>query len=205
MSGRKGIGVKADDLLDQLEAKSREEIAARHRDLPAPEVAALAREIAVAALRFFMAKASTTRVIAFDLDEALSFEGDSGPCLQYSLVRVKNIRRKLAAAGLAAEVVPARLEELPAAVWSDDLWDLALAVGQIPDKVRAAGDTLELSLIARHALELAQRFNGIYHQHPILHEADPDLRDARLGVTLVFAKGLEALCELLGIPVPERM
>jgi arginyl-tRNA synthetase len=168
-------------------------------------VEALAREIAVAALRFFMAKASTTRVIAFDLDEALSFEGDSGPYLQYSLVRVKNIRRKLAAAGLAAEVAPARLAELPASVWSDDLWDLALAVGQIPDKVRAAGESLELSLVARHALELAQRFNAIYHQHPILHEADLDLRDARLGTTLVFAKGLEALCELLGIPIPERM
>ncbi len=205
MSGRKGIGVKADDLLDRLEAKSRDEIAARNREIPDEELAELARSIAAAALRFFMAKASTTRLIAFDLDEALSFEGDSGPYLQYSLVRVKNIRRKLGAAGLPVEVSAERLAELPTRVWSDDLWDLALAVGQIPDKVRAAGETLELSLVARHALELAQRFNAIYHQHPILHEENPDLRDARLAVTLVFAKGLETLCALLGIPTPERM
>ncbi len=205
MSGRKGIGVKADDLLDQLEAKSREEIAARNRDLPDAELGDLARQIAVAALRFFMAKASTTRLIAFDFAEALSFEGDSGPYLQYAVVRVQNIRRKLAAAGLPTEVAPERLAELPRAVWSDDLWDLALAVGQIPDKVRAAGETLELSLVARHALELAQRFNAVYHQHPILHEPDGDLRDARLGATLLFAKGLAVLCDLLGMPIPERM
>jgi arginyl-tRNA synthetase len=205
MSGRKGIGVKADDLMDRLEAKSREEIAARNRELPDEEVAALAREIAVAALRFFMAKASTTRVIAFDLGEALSFEGDSGPYLQYALVRVRNIRRKLQAAGLPDDVAPERLAALPAGVWTEDLWDLVLAVGQIPDKVRAVGESLEVSLLARHALDLAQRFNAVYHRHPILHEPDPDLRDARLGATLVFAKGLETLCELLGLPIPERM
>ncbi len=99
MSGRKGIGVKADDLLDRLEEKAREEIASRNRELGKEELARLAKEIAVAAVRFFMVKTGTTRVIAFDLDEALNFEGESGPYLQYSLVRASNIERKLAAAG----------------------------------------------------------------------------------------------------------
>ncbi len=205
MSGRKGIGVKADDLLDQLEAKARDEIAERNRDLGEEELSHLARQIATAALRFFMAKASTSRVIAFDLDEALAFEGETGPYLQYALVRVRNIRRKLAAAGLADDVVPERLAALPEELWSDDLWDLALGAAQIPDKVRAAGETLELSLVARHALDLAQRFNAIYHRHPILHEPDPAIREARLAATLIFARGLDMLCELLGIPIPERM
>jgi hypothetical protein len=107
MSGRKGIGVKADDLMDQLFAKSREEIAKRNRDLNDAELDGLAHRIATAALRFFMVKATTNRVIAFDFDEALSFEGESGPYLQYSMVRDQAIRRKLRAAGLADEVVVA--------------------------------------------------------------------------------------------------
>jgi arginyl-tRNA synthetase len=205
MSGRKGIGVKADDLLDLLQEKSREEISARNRELEGAELDALAREIATAAIRFFMVKATTTRVIAFDMDEALSFEGESGPYLQYSMVRARNIWRKLAAAGRAQDVTAERVAALPAEVWSDDLWDLALAVAQIPERVAAAGDSLELSLIARHALELAQKFNAAYHKHPILQEQDPDLRDARLAATRVFGRGLETLADLLGVPLPERM
>jgi arginyl-tRNA synthetase len=205
MSGRRGIGVKADDLIDQLEAKSREEISARNRDLRSDDLDLLARQIAVAALRFFMVKATTNRVIAFDLDEALSFEGDSGPYLQYSAVRALNIGRRLGDAGLPAEVSPAEVAELPAGVWVDDLWDLVLAVALIPQKAEAAALSLELSLLARHALELAQRFHAIYHRHPILQEADVAIRNARLATMQVFVRGLTELSDLLGIPLPDRM
>ena len=205
MSGRKGIGVKADDLLDRLEAKSREEIASRNRDLDAASLEKLAREIATAALRFFMVKATTTRIIAFDFEEALNFEGDSGPYLQYALVRERNIRRRLAEEGLATEIAPEAAAALPAGAWSNDLWDLILHVAEVPETVAKAGATLEVSLLARHALELAQRFNAFYHRHPILQEEDPELRAARLAATRVFAKGLGALADLAGIPVPERM
>ncbi len=205
MSGRKGIGVKADDLLDRLQEKSREEISARNRELEGAALDDLARAIATAAIRFFMVKATTTRVIAFDIDEALSFEGESGPYLQYSMVRARNIWRKLEAAGLADRVPAPRVAALPAAVWSDDLWDLALSVAQIPERVAAAGASLELSLVARHALDLAQKFNAAYHKHPILQEEDADLRDARLAATQVFGRGLETLADLLGVPLPERM
>ncbi|MCZ6725814.1 MAG: arginine--tRNA ligase [Acidobacteria bacterium] len=205
ISGRKGIGVKADDLIDQLEARSREEISSRNRDLVGTELDELARTIATAAIRFFMAKATTTRVIAFDLDEALSFEGETGPYLQYSMVRARNIWRKLDAAGLATSVSAERAASLPAEVWADDLWDLVLAVAQTPERIATAGSTLEISLVARHALDLAQKFNAVYHKHPILQEKDADLRDARLAATRVFARGLETLADLLGIPLPERM
>jgi len=205
MSGRKGIGVKADDLMDELESKSREEIASRNRDLPTEELDLLARQIATAALRFFMVKATTNRVIAFDLDEALNFEGDSGPYLQYSAVRALNIRRRLQEAGLPTEVDPAALAQLPAEVWADDLWDLILSVALIPQRVEMAGESLELSILARHALELAQKFHAIYHRHPILHETDENLRQARLAATLIFVRGLESLTNLLGIPLPAKM
>ncbi|RPH56479.1 arginine--tRNA ligase, partial [bacterium] len=205
MSGRKGIGVKADDLLDRLVAKSREEIAKRNRDLGEEELDGLAREIAIAALRFFMVKATNNRVIAFDFDEALSFEGESGPYLQYSLVRAKNIRRRLREAGLPDEVSPEEVAGLPAELFSDDLWDLLLEVAQAGDAVEKGTESLEISLIARQALGIAQRFNALYHKHPILQEKDPQVRAARLATVQIFRRGLETLGDLLGIPVPEKM
>ena len=205
MSGRKGVGVKADDLLDQLIAGAREEVLERNRDLPADELEVLSRQIATAALRFFMAKATNNRIIAFDFKEALSFVGESGPYLQYSLVRIKNIRRKLREAGLPDDLTPEEIAALPDEHWSDDLWDLVLEVAQIGDAVEKATETLELSLIARQALGLAQRFNTLYPKHPILKEENPELRATRLAMALIFRRGLETLGELLGIPVPERM
>jgi arginyl-tRNA synthetase len=205
MSGRKGIGVKADDLIDQLEAKSREEISSRNRELSAEALDLLARQIAVAALRFFMVKATTNRVIAFDLDEALSFEGDSGPYLQYSAVRALNIGRRLGEAGLPTQVSSSQVGDLPPEVWADDLWDLILTVALIPQKAAAAGESLELSLLARHALDLAQKFHAIYHRHPILQEEDVEIRNARLATMQVFVQGLTVLSDLLGLPLPDRM
>src|SRR4029079_19812979 len=190
MSGRKGIGVKADDLMDQLAAKAREEIAARNRELDDDEVQALAVSIATAAMRFFMVKASTNRVIAFDFAEALAFEGESGPYLQYAVVRWRNIQRKLAAAGLPTAVTAEEAPALPEYAWADDLWDLALHGARLGETVERAGRTLELSLIARHAIELAQRFNAVYHRHPILQEADATLRKARLAASQAFAAAL---------------
>lgn len=205
MSGRKGIGVKADDLMNRLVSKSRDEISQRHRDLPEEELSLLASQIATAAVRFFMVKATTTRVIAFDLDEALSFEGETGPYLQYSVVRARNIRRKLKAAGLPTETPAETLVALGGEAWDDDLWDLVLAVAAIPESVTRAGETLELSLVARHALDLAQKFNAIYHRHPILQETDVARRSVRLAATQIFELGLAELAGLLGIPLPDRM
>ena len=205
MSGRKGIGVKADDLLDQLEVKSREEVLKRNRDLAGEELDVLSRQIAVAALRYFMAKTTTNRVIAFDFEEAVNFEGDSGPYLQYPLVRVKNIRRKLREAGLASDLGTAEVGALPAEVFPDDLWDLILEVAQTRETVEKGAESLELSLIARHAMGLAQRFNGLYHKHPILQEPDEQVRAGRLAMSLIFFRGLESLADLLGVPIPEKM
>lgn len=205
MSGRKGIGVKADDLLDRLVEKAREQIAQRHRELARPELQRLAEQIASAALRFFMAKATTTRVIVFDLDEALAFEGETGPYLQYSLVRGRNIQRKLASAGLPSSLDEAAVAALPEELWSDDLWELVHLAAGATEAVDKAAATLELSSVARHALELAQRFHALYHHHPVLHEEDPALRAVRQAAFQAAMRALGGLCELLGIEEPERM
>jgi arginyl-tRNA synthetase len=205
MSGRKGIGVKADDLLDRLEAKSREEIGQRNRDLEGEELDRLARQIATAAVRYFMVRATTTRVIAFDLDQALSFEGDSGPYLQYSMVRAKNILRRLEENGIASRPDPELLRDADPRLWSDDLWDLVFTGAQVEQIVAKASETLELSLIARCAIDLAQKFHAVYHKHPILQEEDEALRAVRLTALHVFRQSLRAVCDLIGVEEPERM
>ncbi|MEM7352159.1 MAG: arginine--tRNA ligase [Acidobacteriota bacterium] len=205
MSGRKGIGVKADDLMDQVEAKLGEMVAERYPDLDAESLDDLSRQLATAALRFFMVKATTTRVIAFDFQEALSFKGETGPYLQYSMVRERKIRRKLDQAGLSAEVDPKAIRQLDSGIWDDDLWDLTLTAARTAEVVEEAAESLELSLIARQALELAGKFHAVYHRHRILDEADEKLRQARLAAVQIFRRSSMELLELLGVPVPEKM
>jgi arginyl-tRNA synthetase len=205
MSGRKGIGVKADDLLDQLITKGRAEAERRNPELSGGELDRLGGQVAVAALRFFMTKATTNRVIGFDLDEALNFEGESGPYIQYAAVRVHNIRRRLREAGLPDSVSAAEVAALPGELLVDELWDLILEVAQIAETVEKGAESLELSLIARQTLELAQKLNALYRKHPILKEPDPQVRAARLATVLVFRRGIESLCGLVGIPIPDRM
>src|SRR5438046_8878620 len=94
VSGRKGFGVKADDLLDKLEAATLAEVQQRHAEMKAEEQESTAHAIAVGALRFFLLKFTRNAIIAFDFKDALSFEGETGPYCQYAVVRIRGIRRK---------------------------------------------------------------------------------------------------------------
>jgi arginyl-tRNA synthetase len=199
MSGRKGLGVKIDDLIELLLERSRREIASR-REASDEGAEEDARAIAVGALRYFLLKFGRNKLIAFDFDEALNFEGDTGPYLQYSLVRADNIFRKLEERGLAAEG-----GSLPAEGWDDDLWPLVLDAATIPEVAQRAVDSLELSTIARHAFSLAQAFNHFYHRQPIVSESDPEVRARRLAVAKIFRRAMSRLLGLLGIPEPGRM
>jgi arginyl-tRNA synthetase len=209
MSGRKGLGVKADDLVEMLLDRSRAEVASRRKEADssgggvAAEAAEQdARSIAVGALRYFLLKFGRNKVIAFDFDEAVSFEGDTGPYLQYSLVRAGNIFRKLAEKGIAADV---SAEDLSGAEWEDDLWAVLLEAASTPEVAERAVAALEPSTLARHALGLAQAFNQFYHRHPIAQETDAALRNRRLAVARIFAREMTRLLGLLGIPEPGRM
>jgi len=199
MSGRKGLGVKADDLIELLLERSRTEIALRREeaDRAAEEDA---RAIAIGALRYFLLKFGKNKVIAFDFDEALNFEGDTGPYLQYSLVRVDNIFRKLRERGLDPGAPPG-----DSAGWEDDLWALVLDAAAIPEVAERAVESLELSTIARHAFGIAQAFNHFYHRQPIVNEQDPAVRARRIAVARIFRRAMSRLLDLLGIPEPGRM
>ncbi|NOZ78743.1 MAG: arginine--tRNA ligase [Acidobacteria bacterium] len=207
MSGRRGIGVKADEFLDVLSAQAEDAVRSRTApDAASVNVRARARAIAVGALRYLMARQSRNRVLAFDFDEALAFEGDTGPYLQYSAVRAAKIFTKLAARRGEGMVESEEAASLQEAEIPDDLWGLVLECARRREIIGQAVDTLEFSLLAQHAHNLAQLFHKLYHVHPVLPEEDEALRRLRRAVFTVFVREMRSLLEeLLGIPVPEEM
>ncbi len=207
MSGRKGIGVKADEFLDILEAAAADAVTARTGDEgPTGDVEDRARRIAVGALRYLMARQGRNRVLAFDFDEALAFEGDTGPYLQYSAVRAAKIFDKLAARRGEGPLEDDEIAHLEGIALPDDLWELVLEVARRSDIVSQSVANLEFSLLAQHVHGLAQLFHKLYHSHPVVPEDDPDLRRLRRAVFTLFVAEIRLLLEeLLGIPVPEEM
>jgi arginyl-tRNA synthetase len=207
MSGRRGIGVKADEFLDVLVSAAEDAVVERIGH--AGEVADLAirsRAIAVGALRYLMARQSRNRVLAFDFDDALAFEGDTGPYLQYSAVRATKIFDKLRERRGEGTVTAQERDRLDSAEVQDDLWELVLQCALRRDVVAQSITSLEFSLLAQHAHGLAQLFHKLYHGHPVVPEKDPAVRLLRRAVFTVFVEEMRFLLEdLLGIPVPAEM
>jgi arginyl-tRNA synthetase len=210
VSGRKGLGVKADDLIDRLEQTALEEVAKRNPDLSAEDVARIGRQIAVAAVRYFMIKYSRGKVIAFDIAEALSFEGESGPYLQYAVVRANNIFAKLKERlNLDEDAVRRSVTTISADALSgaegDELWGLVLEAARLDEVGEQVVRSLEFSVLAKHAFALAQAFNAFYHRAPILNEERPDVRAWRAAATSYVRRQLTRALEMMGIDVPVRM
>ena len=204
VSGRKGRAVKADDLIDQLIAKSKNELALRNPGLSDAEAEPIARSIAVAALRYFMVKFNLNTVIAFDFKEALNFEGDSGPYLQYTMVRLNSILRKTAAAEPGTEKEPGCLTRLAPAE-KELYWEIILHLSLLETQVEYALQNHELSSLAAYAYGLCQKFNHYYHLFPVLAEKDLAIKNLRLTLIRLFKNKVEKLLQIIGIPVPERM
>jgi arginyl-tRNA synthetase len=211
VSGRKGLGVKADDLIDQLIATATAEVASRNPELSDAERDRAARVIATAALRYFLVKFTRTKVIAFDIDEALSFEGETGPYLQYATVRAGNILTKLAErdgtgeAQIAARTSQIAAEPLTQGDEADALWGVILEAARLDEMVDIAIRSLELSLVAKFAFGLAQSFNAFYHRQQILKEEREDARLWRAAAVLYVRRQLTTALDLMGCEVPARM
>jgi arginyl-tRNA synthetase len=219
VSGRKGLGVKADDLLDRMIAKARVEVEARNAAMTPEEATRTATMLGVAAVRYFLIKFTRTKMIAFDMDDALAFEGESGPYLQYSVVRAQNIFAKLAARdGITEDDLGARLASLPADALEpgddgDALWGLALEAARLDEVVVQAIRSLEPAILAKYAFGLAQTFNAVYNargplgtvRFPILNEEREAHRLWRAGVISAYRRQLTAALDLMGIDVPARM
>jgi len=212
VSGRKGLGVKADDLLDALTTKARAEVDARD---PAREVAAreaTATAIATGALRYFLLKYGRTKIITFDMDEALAFTGETGPYIQNGLVRARNIFAKLEAEGHGVDALVGRaremdLEALLSGEEGDEVWSLLLLMARSEEVAEQAVKAEEVSLLAKHAFAVAQAFHAYYQKprYSVLYAQNDELRAFRVLVVDAFLRHMDVLAGLLGIPVPERM
>jgi arginyl-tRNA synthetase len=211
VSGRKGLGVKADDLIDRLIVTASAEVRSRQPELSDEAVRAIASRIAVAAVRYFLIKFSRGKVIAFDIQEALSFEGETGPYLQYAVVRARNILAKLRdrdhvdPASLAERVAALSATPLESSEDADELWGLILEASRLDEQVESAVRALEISHVAKFAFGLAQAFNAFYHRQPILKEERDDVRLWRAAAVAYVAEQLTRTLNLMGCEVPERM
>jgi arginyl-tRNA synthetase len=207
VSGRKGFGVKADDLLDRLVVAAQAEVFSRHPELDENEQREIATQIAIGALRYFMLKFTKNTLIAFDFREALSFEGETGPYAQYACVRAANIFRKGnvdPAAALAA------ITNMPAIAWleTDDaaaLWEVWLSASKLGLLLQQAVETTEPAYLAKYVFQLAQQFNNFYHRHHILTEEDPAKRALLLATAAIAQRELTRALSWMGVKVPSVM
>ena len=208
VSGRKGFGVKADDLLDQLIVSAKQEVDSRHPQLSDAERQEIATQIAIGALRYFMLKFTKQSVIAFDFKEALSFEGETGPYAQYAVVRATSIFRK---AGVDPETFTSdNMSNSGAAKYlnadsGNEFWELWLASSKTSYVIDKCIGTTEPAYLAKHVFQLAQLFNTFYHRHPILTEADEERKQFLLATVAVVRRELIRCLALLGITVPPVM
>jgi arginyl-tRNA synthetase len=214
VSGRKGFGVKADDLIDKLIAATRAEVDARQTcgtgENAEAERQKIAAQIAIGALRYFMLKVTRNSVIAFDFKDALSFEGETGPYIQYAVVRIRNIFRKgsitpEAALAEFASVAPHSLSDYLSGEENEDIWSLWLRAGRFSQILDQCISTSEPAHLAKHAFQLAQEFANFYHRHHILTEEDPARKTFLLATAAVTLRELVRALALLGIESPEAM
>ncbi|MGH9586562.1 MAG: DALR anticodon-binding domain-containing protein, partial [Acidobacteriaceae bacterium] len=207
VSGRKGFGVKADDLIDKLIAATQAEVNQRHPELPQSERESTARAIAVGALRYFMLKYTRNSVIAFDFKDALSFEGETGPYLQYAVVRTRSIFRKADTTPEASLAAVASLDPAPylSGEENDAIWQLWLRASKSSLLLEQCISTAEPAYLAKHAFQLAQDFSNFYRKHHILTESDPDKRNFLLATAAIAQRELIRSLDWLGIEAPEMM
>lgn len=212
VSGRKGLGVKADDLLDRLEHKAFSEVEKRNQDLTSEQINLISRQIATGALRYFMLKYHRNSIIVFDFEEALSFEGETGPYLQYSLVRINSIFRKLEERGDFEDHIPAPshfgqdiLSGCQSEQELDDFWELVLYASHFEEEIQHSVRSLEFSHLAKFAFNLCQKFNAYYHKYQILSEKDKNTKSLRIWTIHYVREILGRVLTLMGIPQPERM
>jgi arginyl-tRNA synthetase len=207
VSGRKGFGVKADDLLDKLIEATRREVDQRQPDRETAERQVIAEQIAIGALRYFMLKFTRGTVIAFDFKDALSFEGETGPYVQYAIVRIRNIFRK---AETTAEAVLSGLAGLAESDWtslleSDEIWAIWLRASKRSFMLEQCIATSEPAYVARHVFQLAQEFNNFYHRHHILTEENPARKTLLLATAAIALRELVTVLGWLWIEAPEVM
>lgn len=208
MSGRKGLGVKADDLIDRLEANALSEVSKRNTELDEEKQKQIARQIAIGALRYFLLKFTRTTVIIFDFKEALAFEGETGTYCQNATVRINSIFRKLDqnAVEEAFQIVSEKPSEMAEILKNEnEVWALTTLALRFEETIAQAISATEPAILAKYTFTLAKAFNLFYHNHKIIVEENELKRAVLIVVAEITRRSLTASLNTLGIEVPERM
>ena len=200
MSGRKGIYVNADYVLDALHAKAYKEAKTRNPDFSDQQLNKIADEISISAIRYNMIKQDLDKIITFDIKESLSLEGDTGPYLQYAYARSQRILEK-SEQGIIAGRTNFAFEQLT----HDSEIALIKEISKLDLVVENAAKSLCPKLLAHYAYNLAMTFNLFYEKVPVLREQDNEVRMARLGLVKAFGITLKNTLEVLGITALDRM
>jgi len=196
MSGRKGLYVNADKILDTLEQKTLEETKKRNPELADDTLHQIAKNVAVATLRYEMIKQDLDKIITFDTTKSLSLEGDTAPYIQYAYARASRIIEK----SNTRPNFDAKFEML------QDQYESALVktIGKLDLAVQDAANNLSPKVIAKYCYSLAVSFNGFY-EHVRVLDAEPDLLNARICLVYAFQSCLQKALNLIGIDTPQRM
>ncbi|MDQ4050628.1 MAG: arginine--tRNA ligase [Thermoproteota archaeon] len=200
MSGRKGIYINADYVLDALQSKAYEEVKNRNPAFSNQQLHEIAEEISISAIRYNMIKQDFDKIITFDIEESLSLEGDTGPYLQYAYARSQRILEKSEQDSIPESTNSAfdQLTHEPEIALIKEIAKLELVVENV-------AKSLSLKSIARYAYNLAMTFNLFYEKVPVLREQDNEVRMARLGLVRAFGITMKNTLEVLGITALDRM
>lgn len=200
MAGRKGIGVKADDLVDRVIAKATEEVAKRHPEQTEQANRQLGQQIAVAAIRYYMIRYNMNSIIVFDFAEALNMQGNTGPYLQYAHARANNILERARSQGAEPSYI------LPAGFSLSDPEKLLIKwMNELPEAVANAAEDLAPSAMTEYVYQLASSFMSFYETTSVMNAESAEIRAFRLGLVDAYRSILKQSLTMLGIPAPTRM
>jgi arginyl-tRNA synthetase len=206
VSGRKGLGVKADDLIDRLIEAARQVVESHEGNEGRAGNQKVAEQIAIGALRYFMLKYTRNTVIAFDMQEALALVGETGPYVQYAAVRAGRIPTKLAERGEAMPDFSALTPDVFGRYLKDEgLWQAVVSLSKVELAIARAAELGEPAHVAKLAFQLAQGYSAFYEGYKVLAEEDLERRTVLLWINCYFRKQLELALGVLGIEVPEYM
>ena len=200
MSGRKGIYVNADYVLDALHTKAYKEVKTRNPDFSDQQLNKIADEISISAMRYNMIKQDLDKIITFDIKESLSLEGDTGPYLQYAYARSQRILEKS-----EQSIIAGKTDFAFDRLTNESEIALIKEISKLDLMVENAAKSLCPKSLARYAYNLAMTFNLFYEKVPVLREQDNEVRMARLGLVKAFGIALKNTLEVLGITALDRM
>ncbi len=208
VSGRRGVGLKADDLIDELERRALKEVESRHPEFSPQKREEIAKMIASSALRYYMIKYTLNSMIVFDFEEALKFEGETGPYLQYSNVRMRSLFKKFedeTGKSVYEEIKPPFSFSAFKEKEREELWEAIIIGSRFDNELETAIKNLEPSRLAKYGFLLCQKLNYIYNNFPVIRESNSERRKLTLFTLHFLYKQLNKVLDILGIEKPEAM